>query len=150
MLSRGNAGRGEHHQCNAAYALTLSEFFFGIGCPFFWFEHLPPKMSVHVPVNHSVKGRCNSQNNNNNLLMIQTCKSGMHRFTRIPEYVIYYPSDEHILIAHYSFVVVFVIKSFIGFRDMHMQRKICTHLYIDIYYKHILAYPSTYTHIYNV
>jgi len=24
-------------------------FFFGIGCPFFGFEHLPPKMSVHVP-----------------------------------------------------------------------------------------------------
>jgi len=39
-----------HHQCNAAYASTLSHLFFGIGCPFFWFEHLPPKMSVHVPV----------------------------------------------------------------------------------------------------
>jgi len=39
-----------HHQCIDVYASTLSEFFFAIGCPFFWFEHLPPKMSVHVPV----------------------------------------------------------------------------------------------------
>jgi len=38
-----------HHQCIAAYASTLSQFFLGIGCPFFGFEHLPPKMSVHVP-----------------------------------------------------------------------------------------------------
>jgi len=38
-----------HHQCIDANASTLSEIFFAIGCPFFWFEHLPPKMSVHVP-----------------------------------------------------------------------------------------------------
>jgi len=49
MLPRGNAGRGQHHQCIGANASTLSEFFFGIGCPFFGFEHLPPEMSVHVP-----------------------------------------------------------------------------------------------------
>jgi len=34
---------------SAADASTRSLLFFGIGCPFFWFEHLPPKMSVHVP-----------------------------------------------------------------------------------------------------
>jgi len=26
-----------------------SEFFLGIRCPFSWVEHLPPKMSVHLP-----------------------------------------------------------------------------------------------------
>jgi len=52
MQPRGNAGRGQRLQCIAANASTLSEFFLGIGCPFFWFEHLPPKMSVHVPDSH--------------------------------------------------------------------------------------------------
>jgi len=39
-----------HHQCLDADASTLAEFIFAIGSPFFGFEHLPPKMSVHVPV----------------------------------------------------------------------------------------------------
>jgi len=79
-------------------------------------------------------------------------------------------------LASIIFVVVVLIKSFITFRDMHMQKKRCTHctytkvlrkkhktIYIYIntgrhaktcthihIYMHIPAYPNTYTHINTV
>jgi len=34
----------------------LSENIFGDGCPFFGFDHLPPKMSVHVPEHYDAVG----------------------------------------------------------------------------------------------
>jgi len=43
MLPRGNAGQGQHHQCNAAYASTLSEFFLPLGALFFGLSTCPPK-----------------------------------------------------------------------------------------------------------